>query len=362
MDAFDEKAYAVLFVDDEVSNLTAVDYALGDRLTIDLAASAEEALRKLQERDYAVVLADHRMPRMTGVELCEIVAQLRPLTVRMILTAYAEHRAVIDAIERGRVHRYLLKPFRNEELHLALSLGIRTYHGEKVVRDLQRQLVESSQAHASWALRAEVAHEIASLVQPLLIRLASAARCAEGADAAKLRRSIDAARHDAERIRETVQRWTKKPPGEESCEVAAVTASVASLFERLLPRGIVLRVGIEDAPRAGIAGAALAQVLLNLLLNAKQSLDGRGTPGVIELSATSLGGETLVRVRDDGSGIAPEALPHIYTPGFTTRVGRPGHGLTIARRLVEEAGGRIEIVPLTAGIEARVTLPRIHER
>lgn len=66
----DYSVYPVLFVDDEQQNLVAFRYAMGDRFTIVTAASGEEAARILKEQNIAVLMADQRMPGMTGVEVC----------------------------------------------------------------------------------------------------------------------------------------------------------------------------------------------------------------------------------------------------------------------------------------------------
>jgi hypothetical protein len=82
------------------------------------------------------------------------------------------------------------------------------------------------------------------------------------------------------------------------------------------------------------------QVLLNLLLNAVQAMDGEGT---IRVDIGSRGDFATVEVSDTGRGISPQNLPNIFRPFFTTKGNGTGLGLSLARRIVEEHQGRIEV-------------------
>jgi hypothetical protein len=82
------------------------------------------------------------------------------------------------------------------------------------------------------------------------------------------------------------------------------------------------------------------QVLLNLLLNSIQSIDHRGKITVTVERHNAL---AAIAVADTGRGIAPEHLPHIFRPFYTTKGNGTGLGLSLARRIVEEHGGRVEV-------------------
>ena len=97
------------------------------------------------------------------------------------------------------------------------------------------------------------------------------------------------------------------------------------------------------------------QVLLNLLLNAQQAIDSKGK---IEVTVERKGPNAVIDVKDNGRGIAPEHLPNIFRPFYTTKGDGTGLGLSLARRIVEDHHGRIDVTStLGQGTTFSVVLP-----
>jgi len=97
------------------------------------------------------------------------------------------------------------------------------------------------------------------------------------------------------------------------------------------------------------------QVLLNLLLNAQQAID---TKGKIEVTVERKGSTAVVEVKDNGRGIAPEHLPNIFRPFYTTKGDGTGLGLSLARRIVEDHHGGIDVTSTVGkGTTFSVVLP-----
>ncbi|BDV00957.1 hypothetical protein TDMWS_10420 [Thermodesulfomicrobium sp. WS] len=111
----------ILFVDDEKFVLDTFQRNLRGKFDIDTAEGPKSALKKLEAAEFAVVVADMRMPNMSGAELLEVVKNRWPQTVRIMLTGYADIDNAMKAVNRGAVFRFLLKPCPPDALTRALT-------------------------------------------------------------------------------------------------------------------------------------------------------------------------------------------------------------------------------------------------
>jgi signal transduction histidine kinase len=147
----------------------------------------------------------------------------------------------------------------------------------------------------------------------------------------------------------------------ELAELVRRTAS--AMQENLKEAGIQLELEIDSPMPVMADGDQVQQVLLNLLVNARQALEEReGGKVAITLRRLPVKSSPLMaelKVKDNGSGIDPSIMDRIFEPFFTTRRGGTGLGLAIARQLLNEQGGRIEVRSEAIGTEFTVTLPAI---
>jgi response regulator RpfG family c-di-GMP phosphodiesterase len=113
---------AILFLDDEVAVLHALQRVFrrhqGATYFVD---NGSEALEVLQDNVVDLVVSDMRMPGMDGVEFLERVASEWPHTKRILLTGYADMEATVNAINKGKIHSYLTKPWNNDELRSSIE-------------------------------------------------------------------------------------------------------------------------------------------------------------------------------------------------------------------------------------------------
>ncbi len=123
---------AILYVDDEQHNLDSFRRAFAEDYPVKTCISAQEGLKVLEKEDFSMVIADQRMPGMTGIELCEKIYQTKPETIRIILTAYTETQFLLDAIHRGHVHDYIVKPWKKSELKPVLDKAFEDYKQKKI--------------------------------------------------------------------------------------------------------------------------------------------------------------------------------------------------------------------------------------
>lgn len=111
-----ERRPKVLCVDDEPPLLRSLRWLLRREFDVAVASSGREALALLAADRFDVVLSDQRMPGMCGSEFLSLAQQVSPLTVRLLLTGYADFSAVVAALNEGDVFRYISKPWDDDKL------------------------------------------------------------------------------------------------------------------------------------------------------------------------------------------------------------------------------------------------------
>jgi DNA-binding NtrC family response regulator len=115
----------LLFVDDEQRVLNSMRIMFRRQFDLFLASHGAEALDIVRDKDIDVIVADHRMPKMTGVEVLAKVRALSPRTVRILLTGYADLDAVEGSINDSEVFRFLTKPCAPQQLRDTIERAVK---------------------------------------------------------------------------------------------------------------------------------------------------------------------------------------------------------------------------------------------
>nr|WP_068890850.1 response regulator [Pedobacter panaciterrae] len=131
----------VLYVDDEVHNLNSFKAGFRRLFNVFTAESAAEGRKVLEVENIHVIITDQRMPVMTGIEFLESIIPDFPDPIRILLTGYADINAVIDAINKGQVYKYIQKPWMDEDLRINIDKAFEIYSLRKENRELTEQLL-----------------------------------------------------------------------------------------------------------------------------------------------------------------------------------------------------------------------------
>ncbi len=130
------ETHRVMLVDDEDLVLKALERSLRkEDFNIIAAGSAQQALEILKQKRVDLIISDHLMPGMTGLEFLKLVKAKYPEVIRIILSGHADLDIVISAINEGEVYRFLTKPWSDGELKLNIRLALQNL---ELIRQNQR--------------------------------------------------------------------------------------------------------------------------------------------------------------------------------------------------------------------------------
>lgn len=355
---------AVLYVDDEPKSVKYFGKALQRDFPILSAASAAtaEAVLESDGDRIGVLISDQRMPVRSGVQLLARVKEHYPHIVRVLTTAHADLEAAVDAVNRGEIYRYILKPWNIEVLRSELRGAMELY-----LRQRQEQELLRARRGTMLALASQIAHELRTPLASVRAAMYGLEDC--------MPELVRAYRRDAARgerppaIAAAHLRTLENTP----TEVTRVVSQANSLINLLLMNareagngqagyGVFSMLGcireavagypFQDGERELVrlegedfavrgSDVLFTYVIYNLFKNALSVLKGGG-----EIVVRLLPGEPFHRVwfRDTGSGIAADILPRIfdefYSGGELDK--GTGMGLSFCRRVVTGFGGAIE--------------------
>jgi signal transduction histidine kinase len=240
---------------------------------------------------------------------------------------------------------------------------------EERQKELERQLLHSQKLDALGTLAGGIAHDLNNTLMPILALSELLMRqMPEGsAEREDLETVVQASRHGRDLVGRILAFSRDQEAVKSEVDLAAVTREALQMLRPTIPTTILIDEEIESVPLILADAGQLQQVIVNLVTNARQAIDGdlgRITIGVSRSSrrSTRRHGANFVRlsVADSGCGMTAETKERIFEPFFTTKnVGEgTGLGLSVVHGIVADHGGRIEVKSqLGKGTEFNVLLP-----
>ncbi|MDJ0763078.1 MAG: hybrid sensor histidine kinase/response regulator [Myxococcota bacterium] len=361
----------LLLVDDEVDILEPMLILLEEDYTVLTARSGPEALEILEHASVDMIISDQRMPKMTGVELLTRVWERYPEIVRIILTGYTDTDAMIQAVNEGRVYRYIVKPWNLDDMQVVIKQGLEWNDLRQEKGQLNADLAQANKALAERTEQLERAQE--TIVQQEKL-------AAIGRFAAEMVHEMNNHLHIILGLNASLSlSMEEELPELKDLETQAKTLAEIARDIRDFAKGAVLPLAMtradplktaKDVVRACkhhpafraldvqlITGPVsewvmdarqIKHLLINLLKNAAKASDRNST---IEVYVATNDDALVFRITDHGVGIPDDLRERIWEPFFTTWDRQPGTGLglSICRRSVEMHGGDIECHPTKGG-------------
>ncbi len=214
------------------------------------------------------------------------------------------------------------------------------------VAHLRAQLSHAQRLATVGTMAAMVAHEFNNILTPIL----TYAMLASDGDPVMQEKCVRFSLNGAKRacaVSKALLALVNNQPSDhpESVKLAELVSQVLDAMARDPAKdGVTLVVKVPEKLSLSTRPGELAQVLLNLVLNARWAVAQKGRGGSIQIEAVKEGSQVMLRVSDTGIGIAPENMERIFQPFFTTRSeGGNGLGLAICKHIAESLGGHLGV-------------------
>ncbi len=353
----------ILFVDDDRTLLEGVERSLRPTREVwqcEFVEHPATALDLLQQRKFEVVVADMRMPGMTGAELLAAAKEVAPDTVRLMLTGNADLPTVLAAVNQAHVFQFLLKPCESNQLIQSVTAALLQHRLQKAERELLRmQLEQCDKMVIVGQIAAGLTHDLNNILGAILMQteleMMDARNQAPVNPAFQL---IHEAATSAAGLTRELNSFNRRDPVvmHHTLELPVVLESALRIARPMLKPKIKVHTELA-ATLPGVCGDAnrLKHALMNLLLNARDAMPAGGviqvraedcifTAGATTRFPRRPGRFVCISVSDTGNGMSPEMQRQISEPFFTTKAPGQGTGLGLfmVRRTVQEHQGWME--------------------
>lgn len=372
---YDLKRYAVLYVDDEEKALKYFEKSFSDEFRIFTANSAAEGLKLIEQHgdDIGVLLSDQRMPGEKGVQLLERVRQSRPRLVRMMVTAYADYDATVDAVNLGNIFRYVSKPIHMEDMRNTLHRAMEFYILQQEHHDLLREKLSVLQnmlvTDRVLGLGIVAAGLGRDLRQPLravhaFLDLTPGRLGQSGFDLDRLRDATFWREFHGHVVKQagsiaTLLGEIQTGPAAivSSVDAAAIKAVLATQKPNFSAKSIELVDNVDPALPAIQTDFAAFTKMLELLLQTESSLLASGAKVTLSAEGTAEG--VRLTLTDSASGLPGATLRAVLDPFATQETEQATPGLTLlgACFLASHLGGSIRTPRGAQNTKIEITLP-----
>lgn len=358
----------VLYVDDQQGNLTVFKANLKAFVDITTATSAEEALKLLETEEFPIIISDQRMTGMTGSDFLAEVRRRHPDTIRMLLTAYTDFDAVVDAINEGQIARFIRKPWERDDMLATIIGASKLYWRTRENRALTMQLLHRERIAAIGQLTSGLVHELGNMTNKLTV--VTDIREAWGTDE-DMTREFEILQTGVDGIRMMLETLRIYARGGDELVAVREPVDLDQLLRAWMPMVKIFPhvrelKKLEYTPCQGPVQAEvdvkkIEQVIVNLVKNAGEAA---GLGGTVTVWLEERGDRVAIHIRDNGPGIPPLAQERIWEPFFTTK-GKSGTGLGLlmCRKIMDAHKGTIEFANNPErGCTFTVEVPRVHPK
>jgi signal transduction histidine kinase len=340
------KPYSILYLDDEEQNLISFQALFRRQYNVFTTTSAHEAVDILNNNDIQLIFSDQKMPEVSGVEFFETILPDFPHPVRILLTGYADIEAVIDAINKGQVYRYVAKPWDANELAICVENALEKYRREQELLSKSNDLDLSNAALEQLVFSAgqELRKPAEQIVQATSI-LESMAKDSESLAA------LNTIRQQARRLQEFGEQIANYYSNRKA-SIEFVDVDLNMLVQQCvdsIPVGLT-QASWEISTEFKLNGpfvsdkARLIIVLQNVLNNAVRFSDATKSTNHIQVSVVQNAEKAIFKIADQGIGIDPSQLDQLFDLQLNSeKASHGGINMYLTKSVVDKMQGKISV-------------------
>ncbi|SDM22479.1 Response regulator receiver domain-containing protein [Daejeonella rubra] len=338
----------ILYVDDEINNLTGFKASFRMSYNIMIAVNATDALEHLNSHpDIRVIFCDQRMPGKTGVQFFEEIRSRYPKPIRILLTGYTDIDSVIDSINLGNIFRYVKKPWNDGDILAAINEANKFYVSNSLLavknEELQRAYNELDKFSYS------VTHDMRG---PLLSILGAIEAAQDVDDISEIRKMLKLMKNSVLNLDDFIQSihdYYNLNRGEleiKQIDFKELVDEQTRIFNfTYLVSDVRFKTTISQREVFRGDELSIKLILNNLLSNAFKYQRKENKTKFVDLNILVENGLAVIRVEDNGVGIAENYLGDIFNMFFrasSQEVGS-GFGLYNVKAAVTKLNGKITV-------------------
>jgi len=354
----------VLYIDDENNNLQSFRASLRKDFKVFTAIDADEGLRIAREQEVHVVIADQRMPGMSGTEFFEELMKFNPDPIRILLTGYSDIASVIDAINKGEVYRFIDKPWNIEQIKNSIKNAADIYFMRRELKDKNQKLQK---------LHSEMNQFVYSLSHELrgpLMSISGVSKLAkmelQDPAAQEYFSMIDTATGKLDDFIYKMLDFYRSTKIENKVTEIDFSAIMETKLENFRNKhdeqSVQIDIEIDQNKKFYSDESKIRVILSNLLSNAGQFQRSDHSENWIKLNIKVSDAEAIIVLEDNGIGIEEkfhQDVFNLFTRATQKNVGT-GLGLYMVKEAVEQMGGEIDLQSVFgSGTTITVTLPNM---
>lgn len=353
----------VLLVDDEEFNLVSFKGGYRRYYNVFTAVNVDEAKKILAENDIQVVISDQRMPEITGVEFLEWMVKEYPKAVRMLTTAYSDLPAIIDAINKGNVFRYISKPWEDNDLRIAIDNALHVYHTENLLSERSLDLKRANSKLNDLIINiSRNLGNSASNLRNMTEILESLNLNNQGEKAVKEIKQTSIKMNSIVDNMVAYSKNTKLKDVVSPVEFRVIVDETIDFLKKMVigAERVNFMINVNQPLFFNSDENRLRIILMNLISNAVLFRKMNYDHPKVEIKIQVNSNNAIIIVKDNGIGIIDEFKERIFERFFKVHDSSPGTGLglSITKEALDKLQGKIEVKSeINRGSTFKVVLP-----